>query len=411
MGFRIPQIITILFSFVFFLKAVGGPFHIMSVAIPIGLIVILSLAYNFNINILLNNFLFIFLFLLFILYLYLGAFYSKAPNYGQEKTFTLTMFVLMAVVSGRYIISNFNLFLKSNLVFFIVFIIAYFVFYGSFGNVLGMLTQGWQAREEMGGETFAVIGVSRYVGFNLIGLFFLFFYQITRIRFRGIIFGLLFSVGFFIMILFGSKGPILSLLLAPLLFILFHQKINFKKAFILTVAVVGFGFLLLYPEDIVSIIPNKYQAYFEYRFFNYENYMSGGRPSLIQLAITDINEKSLLFGKGTGNYGFLFGHKDMQMYPHNIFVELLYENGLMGLVLFIAILFSYLFRKNFIKDFWGIGTYLIVISYYYLLNAQVSGDLASNFGLFVFLILKYYQVFYEKELFQLSHIVYRSANF
>ena len=160
--------------------------------------------------------------------LYFGTFYSNAPNYGRTKTFGIyVLFILMAIISGKYVVSNFRLFLKSNLFFFILFFIAYFAFYGSFGNVLKFVSE--DDRLEMGGEAFKAIATSQYIGFNLISLFFLFFRQNLEYRFKHLIFGFLFALGFFMMILFGSKGPILSLSLAPLIFIFFYQKYNLKK--------------------------------------------------------------------------------------------------------------------------------------------------------------------------------------
>ncbi len=83
------------------------------------------------------------------------------------------------------------------------------------------------------------------------------------------------------MILFGSKGPILSLSLAPLIFIFFYQKYNLKKTLVLGTAIIGIGFVLLFPETIIEMIPQQYQTYFHDRFFNYESYTTGARPSLI----------------------------------------------------------------------------------------------------------------------------------
>ena len=197
--FKIPQIITVLFAFVFFLRDVGGDFHVMNIGIPMGLIIILSVIYSLNIKQIFDNNIYILYFLLFITYLYIGTFYSNAPNYGQSKTLGLFMFILIAALSGKYIVIYFDLFLKFNLIFFIFFIIIYITFYGSFGNVLKGLSQ--EARGEMGGDVFGVISTSRYVGFNLISLFFLFPRFNMSIVYKTIIFSILFLVGLFIMIL------------------------------------------------------------------------------------------------------------------------------------------------------------------------------------------------------------------
>ncbi len=189
-GFKIPQIITFLFAFTLFLRNVGGTFHIINIAIPIGLILILSVFNIISTRKIFENYSYFTILLLFMAYLFVGTFYSNAPNYGRTKTFSLCIFILMAIISGKYVISNFSLFLKSNLFFFILFFIAYFAFYGSFGNVLKFVSE--DDRLEMGGEAFKAIATSQYIGFNLISLFFLFFRQNLEYRFKHLIFAFLY---------------------------------------------------------------------------------------------------------------------------------------------------------------------------------------------------------------------------
>lgn len=406
--FKIPQLITILFAFTLFLRNVGGAFHLINIGIPMGLILILSVINNVSTRRIFENYSYFAIFLLFITYLFVGTFYTNAPNYGRTKTFGLFIFILMAIISGKYIVSNFSLFLKSNLFFFIVFFVSYFAFYGSFGGVLKFVSE--EDRLGMGGEAFKAIATSQYIGFNLISLFFLFFRLNFENKFKHLIFGFLFALGFFMMILFGSKGPILSLLLAPLIFIFFYQKYSLKKTLVLVAAIVVIGFILLFPETIIRIIPQQYQAYFHDRFFNYESYITGARPSLIKFAISDIDKNSLIFGKGTGNYGFLYTQMDMKIHPHNIFVEFLYENGIFGLFFFIIILFRYLFVKTSVNYFLNMKSFLVILVFYYLLGAQVSGDFSNNFALFVFLILLFYQIENEKEVLLILQIINESQN-
>ena len=394
-GIKIPQIITILFAFVFFLRDVGGDFHIINIGIPMGLILVLSVIYSINIKQIFDNNIYVLYFLLFITYIYIGTFYSNAPNYGQAKTLGLFMFILIAALSGKYVVLYFDLFLKFNLIFFIFFIIIYITFYGSFGNVLQGLSQ--ETRGEMGGDVFGVISTSRYVGFNLISLVFLYPRLNISIVYKTIAFSILFVIGLIIMILFGSKGPILALIIAPVIFVLLHKRTSPKKTFILFIAVIGISLLLLFPEIFLQLIPQKYQAYFQDRFFDYETYTSGGRPSLYQLAISDIDQKSLLFGKGTGNYGYLYTGSDTKIYPHNILIEFIYENGLIGLTLFFG-LFRYMFSKTNLTNYFVNKSCLVIFVYYFLFNAQVSGDISNNFAMFIFLIFIFYQLKYEKKL-------------
>ena len=402
-GFKIPQIITVLFALVFFLRDVGGEFHIMNIGIPMGLIFILSVIYSFNYKKMFDNNIYILFCLLFMIYLYIGTFYSHAPIYGQSKTIGLFAFLLIAALSGKYIVLYFDLFLKFNLIFFIFFILIYIAFYKSFGNVLKGLSQ--ETRGEMGGDVFGVISTSRYVGFNLISLFFLYSRLKISVIFKTIGLIVLTITGIFIMILFGSKGPLLALIIAPIIFLLLHKRTSVKKTIILFVAFMGISILLLFPGIILELIPQHYQPYFQERFFDYDAYTSGGRPSLYQLAISDIDQKSILFGKGTGNYGYLYTGADTKIYPHNIIIELLYENGIIGLILFLG-LFSYMFRKTPLTNYFINKSCLVIFVYYFLFSAQVSGDISNNFALFIFLIFIFYEFEHEKKLLNVLNYEY-----
>lgn len=401
--FETGKIITILFSFIFFLKYVGGPFHIVNIGIPLMAIYSISIFHFFISKRKFDLQPYLILIFLFLIYLFIGTFHSSAMDYGRKKTFSLFLFILMAVVSGKYVSINFNLFLKSNLIFFLLFIVAYFSFFGSFKNVITDLNP--DKRLEMGGDVFNVIYASQYVGFNLINLYFLTISKNFSVKFKSLIFSTLVIVGLSIMILFGSKGPILSLILSIMIFKIIHEKYSIKKTFFLILSIIGFSVILIYPELVLTIIPDNYQPYFEKRFFDFEGYTRQERPELIKLAFSDINSKSLIFGKGTGNFGFLYSNFDNQIYPHNIFVELLYENGAFGLIIFLIILFKYIFFESFLIHKSSYRSYYIILVYFFLLGAQVSGDFSHNFALFIFLVLLFYQIKKERKLIEFFYLI------
>jgi O-antigen ligase len=92
-----------------------------------------------------------------------------------------------------------------------------------------------------------------------------------------------------------------------------------------------------------------------------------------------------LFGHGTGNYGFYHAGIDVKMYPHNIFAEIFYENGLIGLLLLLIAFTQGLIKFNRInKNKNGVLFFSLFI--YFLINAQFSGDIQGNTITFIFLI-------------------------
>jgi len=386
-NYSLSKIITFLISFILFLRYIGGPFHLMNIGIPIGLTILLSIIYNFYSSKIPKNSIYIYIYLIFIYYLFIGSMYSNAPNYGREKTFLLSLFVILAIFSVKHIVANINSFLMTNFFFYILYIIAYFSFYGSLGNVLSQLDPRIRL-EEMGGEVFGVIDASRYIGFCLISMFFLFFHTDFNLKFKKLIFIFMVTIGILIMLLFGSKGPLISLILSPIIYLIFYKKISLMNSVFLSLSIGILIFILLSPKTVLNILPQQYQTYFEYRFFDFETYQND-RPSLFKMALEDIDEKSLILGKGTGNFGYLITSQDVKQYPHNIFVEILYENGLLGLLFFLFLLIKALFR-NKREYFISTNSYLIITVYYFLLNAQVTGDFDVNSALFVFLIFKQY---------------------
>ncbi len=88
---------------------------------------------------------------------------------------------------------------------------------------------------------------------------------------------------------------------------------------------------------------------------------------------------SLPWGAGAGGFSYAVFLRDFRIYPHNIFIELLFENGLPGLILFLIFLLVIwrsawrLRRRGYDQVTW-----LWVLVSMMLINAQVSGDLTLN---------------------------------
>ena len=82
-----------------------------------------------------------------------------------------------------------------------------------------------------------------------------------------------------------------------------------------------------------------------------------------------------IFGQGIGSFGILFTGVDAREYPHNIYLEVLFELGIFGLIPFLLFtLIPFWFKCN---------TFYKVFLVYYFLNALKSGDLTSLWILFL----------------------------
>ena len=85
---------------------------------------------------------------------------------------------------------------------------------------------------------------------------------------------------------------------------------------------------------------------------------------------------SLFFGHGIGSFGIMYKNLDQREYPHNIYVESLFELGMFGLILIMLLtLTPYLLKRKLLFK---------LIAIYMLLNAQKTSSLSDLWVLFLF---------------------------
>lgn len=161
----------------------------------------------------------------------------------------------------------------------------------------------------------------------------------------------------------GSRTPLIGVMLVFIIFLVYERGMFAVLKFALPLV---FTFLISYIVFSDSYI-------FETNFYSLYH-----RFDILKTTLNLLSEIPI-FGYGLGSFGVLILNEDVAFYPHNIFVELLFETGYLGLSLFLFILF--LFYKNFSGN---IFEYLVV---YYLILSMTSGDFAGNNVLFILLFL------------------------
>ncbi len=108
---------------------------------------------------------------------------------------------------------------------------------------------------------------------------------------------------------------------------------------------------------------------------------TGLRRSLIERARETL-VAALPWGLGTGGFAVAFTGEDFRLYPHNVIAEVLVENGLPGALLVLLFLVwvwrgaRRLARRGSASARWAWVLFCLA-----LLNAQVSGDLPFNEGI------------------------------
>ncbi|MFT3947230.1 MAG: O-antigen ligase family protein [Agriterribacter sp.] len=329
--------------------------------------------------------------LLFFLILVIGLTYTNAIGYGSSKIAILYLWIFVYYIYGFIIVNNFDVFIKISFFTGAVFL---FLLYQKFGDPIsffqsmqGEIVRLGVTEDSSGKYIFALnpIWVARYLGL----LFLLALSVVHKGKRNYIIYAYMVCL-FLYMITSGSKGPIIALLGGCAIFLADNKLANNMK-YIFTFLVLVAGLLLLL--DFIDFFSS---SFFIARFSG-ESSSGTEREELIDMALRYRGIPGFLFGNGTGDFGYLMNRTDKRLYPHNIFAELYYENGIVGVSIIIIMMytvfkkFAIIFRHRTLK-------LICAIFVYYALNTMFSGDLGANQFFFIFFILLHFEIkLVEKE--------------
>jgi O-antigen ligase len=184
----------------------------------------------------------------------------------------------------------------------------------------------------------------------------------------------------------GSKGPLLALFIACVgtsVLLVKGVTARFWRIVLVTILSIACGIVL------TESLP---KAFVQERVFDKIENLSLRLPAykIAFDAIMDSDPLALLIGHGTGDFGYLELKKDGRAYPHNMLLEVVYENGLVGLgAILVAIVLPAvegmrggmkpMAREHRVILIGATVSYLAAV-----INAQFSGDLGANLliGLF-----------------------------
>ena len=309
--------------------------------------------------------------------------WTRAPIYGEYK---ISLFLLMfisfipsIIIINKNILEFNRLYLLTSLVMLTIIIFLY-------GSPLFLSNSlGRYYRFDAGGTMNPII-LAKYLGVLSIVFFFNFIYE-NKLLLRVIyFFAMVLSL---IYILYtGSKGPLFSFL-AVLISILYVERNKLKVKFLVLIPMLVFSLYLIpqintYVNDFIS------SDFFDSRFLRSEgSYTVRSDAQLLTLesySNTFITDK--LIGLGIGDYGYLNQHHDEIDYPHNSFLEILYELGLVGIILF-AISLVILGRNFFSideKNRFPISLFAYISVFLFILSL-FSGDLSALAYMYVYSLI------------------------
>jgi O-antigen ligase len=152
---------------------------------------------------------------------------------------------------------------------------------------------------------------------------------------RYLYLGLFLALGF-VLAIGGGRGPLLFTGLPALIPIGLSLRLP-KRRILLSRALLSVLVLLLVTAGglgLYTIITEQRLATFD----RMDRLVEGNPRTEAYAEAIEIWHEALLLGRGAGSWPVLTGRGDRTMYPHNLFLELGAESGLVGLILFLALL-------------------------------------------------------------------------
>ncbi|MBM7662855.1 O-antigen ligase [Bacillus mesophilus] len=185
------------------------------------------------------------------------------------------------------------------------------------------------------------------------------------------------------LLVLGGRGPLIGTFLAllvPLFYSLTIQKNQIKmKSYALTALVIIF---LLISTIVYLILTNQPLITLSrlMSFFEGEDVTSAGVRSSYYWDSIVYWMKQPIFGNGIGSWPILHEGEDIRNYPHNIFLEVASELGLIGLILLSMLLIlstRHLFSIQKVNEN-KVNLMMIMMFVSSFFNVLVSGDLPDN---------------------------------
>lgn len=208
-----------------------------------------------------------------------------------------------------------------------------------------------------------------------------------------ILISLLTFVNLIVLVISGARAPLIFLLLMistifvfkshPVIVTVINRK-KFRYIFLLLILTVFLFFIAIKNNRFGPDI-EKHIGYSIERLSLLTQADKGGsineRTNYSSFVFNNFTN-SILIGHGVGSFPVLYEGKDQRGYPHNVFLELLFEYGIIGVFIFIAFLFSCFRHRNGDKT-------ILIISVFIFLNTLKSYGF-EDLRFFVFFIGLYY---------------------
>ena len=328
------------------------------------------------------------IYVLFCIMLFFSGFYTPSPIFGWQKIMRFAVFNSTLFITPLIIVKNINDSQKLLKWFRNIFVIVgaitigYVLYFLAISNMVSFLIR------------FSIFGANPIAFASLIAVIAgMIIVSLIHKNIKNWLIYLPILVFLLLTIIMtGSRGPIVSLILGSLIYLLIFDR-HYKNRIVMLVAVMIVSVLLIF-----ILLPDNFTS----RFLNYTTgdlvIQRDGVKSVSTLAMRwvywklSISEwlksfRTIVVGIGAGGFSSLYILRDYRAYPHNMFIEILLEFGLIGFSL-IMLLFSKIgqllirnVKYSEVSMYWTIAA---LISFF---AGQFSGNIADHRNMWMFLSL------------------------
>lgn len=317
----------------------------------------------------------IMLILLFFLSVICSVTYTPDKLYGMNKIFEfISGPILIVILTAVIINSEFHLFktMKAiGMISFIIGVITILLVYSETGSLIARLGTVQAQEIQFLGINFVVsIWFGRRMGIAFFAMLF-----VTSIERNLMNYAVVCSL-LILSLLSASRGPILSMILTSIIIIAINlNKKNINRKFYKRMFVIIIVAFIIF---IASTVLNSESI--SNRLLTFKDVNAISRLNMYSLSIGLIKDN--LLGYGVGSFYSLTGSS--YGYPHNLFLEILLEEGIQGLAIFTLLLivcFKYctiMFKTESIYYYKPLANFAISTTLFALINSQFSGDITTN---------------------------------
>lgn len=324
----------------------------------------------------------LFTYALFVFVAALSLLWTPSENYSHTKVLYLGTLVAWCLYAGAVIIGPEPVRVQR-----LAYAMAIFSVWVGFESAMSFLAGPGQGFVTVLGDRY--LGIGRVLGIGSVAFLSCWTYWATTIRMRFVAAAAVVALAILLLVV-GGKGPFLATLASVLVLVLSGIRVHTRHGFVigkaiaaLTITLVmgALGGAMFMADTGTTTTTIQRLALMGSDDFD--------RSSATRLAYwtgtLDRSEESPLLGHGIGSWPVIVLSIDDRGYPHNMFLEVLFELGTLGLTLLVCLILvalKGLFQRDALThDPSRMFVLLLFVNVF--VNAMVSGDISDNRAVFL----------------------------